>query len=301
MDVNILAVLFGGLSLSSILLLLAFGLALIFGMMNVINMAHGEFITWGGYTAFLVNGLFGQLFTGAARELWFVVAIFASFLLTAIMGAIIERLIVRHLYGRIIDTLLVTWGIGIVLRQLIRTIFTGVSVPTEIPQWLRGGYSLTANFTLPYTRLFIIGIAVLVVIGVYYLFYRTRIGRLTRAVLQDRDMAAASGVPIARLDMFAFSLGAGLAGLAGCALTLLGSLNPMTGFHYLVDSFLVVIAGGVGRLVGTISASGAVGFTEYFLQVITGPIMGRALVFVLIILFLQFRPKGMLPLSGRRR
>lgn len=298
MDVAILQ-LFNGLSLGSILLLVSLGLAFAFGLMNVINMAHGEFIMVGAYVAFVFQQLFAAALGGVDAGLWFVLAIPAAFLMAGALGALMETTVVRHLYGRPLDTLLATWGVGLILQQAARSIFGAPNVNVSSPLWLSGGVDIGAGLLLPYKRIFIIGLVVVVVVAVYAYLYRTPGGRRLRAVMQNREMASCLGVQSRRVDMATFALGTGLAGVAGCALTLIGPIGPSLGTFYIVDAFMVVVLGGVGRLPGTIAAALLIGISNTFLELGTTATVGKVLVLLLIIAFLQWKPSGLAALQTR--
>ncbi len=300
--------LFNGLSIGSILLLAALGLAFSFGLMKVINMAHGEFIMIGAYVTyifqtFLAVPLRGE--NGPKEGLIFVASIFAAFLVAGALGLLLEHFIIRRLYGRPTDTLLATWGIGLVLQQLVRS-YDPRNVPVTSPSWLNGRLIVAEGIGFPYARLFIIGLALVSVVGVYLYLYHTANGRRTRAVMQNREMASALGVATRRVDAFTFALGTGLAGVAGSALTLIGQIGPQLGTAYIVDAFMVVVLGGVGSLPGTILAAFLIGTLNPVFEMAissagadSAASLGKVLVFVVIIVFLQFRPNGLLALRTR--
>lgn len=289
---------FNALSLSSILLLIALGLALSFGLMRVINMAHGEFMMLGAYTVYVLQPLFAPL-GGPALGLYFVAALPLAFLTTALLGAGLERLVLRHLVHRPLDTLLATWGVGLVLQQAARSLFGAPNVQVTSPAWLNGGLAVLPGVLLSAKRLFILGLALLCLGALFLYLYRTRGGRRLRAVMQDREMAACLGVPTDRVDALTFALGSGLAGVAGCALTLLGPIGPTLGTYYIVDAFLVVILGGVGQLLGTALAALTVGSLNTLFEFGSTATLGKALVFALVIVFLQWRPAGLLAVRTR--
>jgi urea transport system permease protein len=291
--------LFNGLSLGSILLLVSLGLAFAFGLMNVINMAHGEFMMVGAYVAFVFQGALAQLLGGVELGLWFLLAIPAAFLFTALLGAALEVTLIRRLYGRPLDTLLATWGVGLVLQQGARSIFGAPNVNVVSPAWLNGGLDIGTGFLLPYKRIFIIGLVILAVVLVYLLLYRTASGRRLRAVMQNREMASCLGVSSRRVDAMTFALGAGLAGVAGCALTLIGPIGPSLGTFYIVDAFMVVVLGGVGSLPGGILAALVIGIANTLLELGTTATVGKVLVLLLIIAFLQWKPQGLAALQTR--
>ena len=290
---------FNALSVGSILLLIALGLAFTFGLMGVINMAHGEFIMLGAYAAYVVQGGFTAAL-GSAPGVYFGLALVAAFLVTAALGMLMEVGLIRHLYGRPLDSLLATWGVGLILQQVARSLFGAPNVQVSSPAWLNGAVTAMPGVLLPYKRLFIIGLVIVCVVGVYLVLYRTLQGRRMRATMQDRPMAAALGVPTRQVDALTFGLGSGLAGIAGCALALLGPIGPTIGTGYIVDAFLVVILGGLGQLFGTVAAALLVGGLNTTFEFGSTATVGKVAVFVLVIAFLQFRPQGLVALRGRR-
>lgn len=377
---SLLESVFGGLSIGSVLLLAALGLAIVFGLMGVINMAHGELMMLGAYTTFMVQNALKKT---PLSELYIFIALIAAFLVTALIGLLLERGVVRYLYGRPLETLLATWGVSLILQQFVRSVswqfvsglaifcllffgamwtisrradferirgwaivvmlpisgaialtvsnslgkayklavtkpwFGTQGVDVTAPKWLRGGLPLGA-YQLPYTRLFIILLTIVCVIGVYWFLNKTPWGLRIRAVTQNRSMSACLGIPTQKVDALTFAIGSGLAGVAGCAVALLGSVSSNTGQAYIVDTFMVVVVGGVGKLVGSIVAAGAIGTISYMIgSNALGPLVGfsdalkgvfeffatasmaKVLVFALIIVFLQFRPAGLFPQKGR--
>ena len=293
-----LGVLFTGISLGSILLLVALGLAITYGLMGVINMAHGELMMIGAYATFVVQNLFRTYLPGLF-DLYVLAAIPVSFLVAALVGALMEKSVIRWLYGRPLETLLATWGISLILMQTVRTVFGAQNVAVENPSWLSGGVQVLPNLTLPYNRLFILLFAALVLVGVALLISRTRLGLFVRGVTQNRRMASCVGVNTARVDTYAFALGAGIAGLAGCALSQVGNVGPDLGQGYIVDSFMVVVLGGVGQLAGTVYAAMGLGVVNKLLEGWQGAVMAKIIVLVLIVLFIQKRPQGIFALKGR--
>ena len=290
--------LFAGVSLGSILLLAALGLAITYGLMGVINMAHGELIMIGAYTTYVVQNLFREHLPGAFG--WYVLcALPAAFAVSAAVGMLIERSVVRYLYGRPLETLLATWGISLILMQTVRTVFGAQNVQVENPAWLSGGIQVLANVVLPWSRIAIIVFAAAVLVGMWLVLTRTRLGLFVRGVTQNRAMASCVGVPTARVDTLAFGLGSGIAGLAGCALSQIGNVGPDLGQAYIVDSFMVVVLGGVGQLAGTIYAALGLGFANKLLEAWSGAVLAKIAVLVFIILFIQKRPQGLFALKGR--
>ena len=377
--------LFNGLSIGAVLLIAALGLAIVFGLMGVINMAHGELMMLGAYTTFVVQNAF-KLLGKPWFETYILFALPIAFLVAAVVGLVLERGVIRYLYGRPLETLLATWGVSLILQQFMRsvnwvliiglTLFcllffgalwilsrrpdferirgwvvavmlplsvgiagaTGVflsqtyklavnkpwfgaqNVDVTAPSWLQGGLPL-GSFQLPFARLFIIGLTIICVASIYLFLQRSPWGLRIRAVTQNRSMSACLGIPTQKVDALTFALGSGLAGIAGCAISLLGSVGPNTGQNYIVDTFMVVVVGGVGKLVGTIVAALAIGTVSYFigsgtLALALPPIealkplvelftffattsMAKVMVFALIIAFLQVRPGGIFPQKGR--
>ncbi len=293
-----LGAIFSGLSLGSILLLVALGLAITYGLMGVINMAHGELMMVGAYASYVVQGLFQKYLPGGFG--WYLVAaVPVSFLAAALVGAALERGVIRFLYGRPLETLLATWGISLMLMQLSRTIFGAQNVTVENPSWMSGGVQVLGNLSLPFNRLVIIGFALGVLLAVAWLISRTRLGLFVRGVTQNRPISACMGVNTARVDTYAFALGSGIAGLAGCALSQIGNVGPDLGQSYIVDAFLVVVLGGVGQLAGTVYAALGLGILNKFLEGLTGAVLAKICVLVFIIIFIQKRPQGIFAMKGR--
>ena len=289
---------FSGLSLGSVLVLMALGLSVIFGQMGVINMAHGELMMVGAYTTYLMQGWCGHSLPDNPVNVYFVLAIPMSFLVAGFVGWLMEFLVVRHLYGRPLDTLLATWGIGLVLIQLARVTF-GDNVGVNSPTWLVGNTEPIQDLNLPYNRLFILGLTTSCVFVVYWLMNYTRMGLLVRATVQNRETATSLGVNTRRTDGFTFALGAGLAGVAGCALTLIGGVTPDMGQNYIVDSFLVVVTGGVGELAGAVWAGLGLGVVNKLLEPTFEAIWGKVLILAIVIIFIQWKPAGLFPPRGR--
>ena len=293
-----LGAIFSGISLGSILLLVALGLAITYGLMGVINMAHGELMMIGAYATYVVQGLFQKYLPGFF-DWYLLAAVPAAFLAAALMGAALERGVIRFLYGRPLETLLATWGISLMLQQLVRSIFGAQNVAVENPAWMSGGAQVLGNLSLPYNRLVIIAFAIAVLLGMAWLISRTRLGLFVRGVTQNRSIAACMGVNTARVDTYAFALGSGVAGLAGCALSQVGNVGPDLGQGYIVDAFVVVVLGGVGQLAGTVYAALGLGILNKFLEGWTGAVLAKIAVLVLIIIFIQKRPQGIFAVKGR--
>ena len=381
MAIGILDGIFNGLSVGSVLLLSALGLAIVFGLMGVINMAHGELMMLGAYTTFVVQNIFKPL--GGFSRFYIFFALIAAFAVAALVGLLLERGVIRYLYGRPLETLLATWGVSLILQQFVRSVnwvlvasvgvfcllyfgglwllrrrpdfeqirklaiaillplsaaisllvgsllgksfglvatkpwFGAQNVDVTAPKWLQGGLPI-GNYQLPYTRMFIMLLTALCVLGMYFFLNKTPWGLRIRSVTQNRNMSACLGIPTAKVDALTFALGSGLAGIAGCAVSLLGSVGPNTGQNYIVNTFMVVVVGGVGKLVGTILGAMVIGITDYvigtgilatlftaikplsdFFTFFATTSMAKVLVFVLIVLFLQFRPAGLFPPKGR--
>ncbi|RTL28921.1 MAG: urea ABC transporter permease subunit UrtB [Burkholderiales bacterium] len=291
-------VLFTGVSLGSILLLAALGLAITYGLMGVINMAHGELMMIGAYATYVVQNVFRNHFPGAFD--WYIVpAVPASFLAAALVGAVLERGVFRFLYGRPLETLLASWGVSLMLMQGVRSLFGAQNVQVENPSWMSGGFDVLTNLTLPYNRLVIIAFAALVLLGMTLLIAKTRMGLFVRSVTQNRPMASCMGVNTARVDTMAFSLGAGIAGLAGCALSQIGNVGPDLGQSYIVDSFMVVVLGGVGQIAGTVYAALGLGLINKFLEGWAGAVLAKIMVLVIVVIFIQKRPQGLFAMKGR--
>ncbi|MBU3648022.1 MAG: urea ABC transporter permease subunit UrtB, partial [Limnohabitans sp.] len=284
--------------LVSILLLVALGLAITYGLMGVINMAHGELMMIGAYATYVVQGVFRQ-YLPELFDVYLLVAVPASFVAAAGVGAVLERVVLRHLYGRPLETLLATWGISLVLMQAVRSLFGAQNVGVENPSWMSGGVQLLANLSLPYNRLIILGFALFVLVGMTLLIGKTRLGLFVRGVTQNRPMASALGVNTARIDTYAFSLGCGIAGLAGCALSQIGNVGPDLGQSYIVDAFMVVVLGGVGQLAGTVYAAMGLGLMNKLLEGVAGAVLAKIAVLVFIIVFIQKRPQGIFAMKGR--
>ena len=289
---------FSGVSLGSILLLVALGLAITYGLMGVINMAHGELMMIGAYATYVVQGLFRKYLPGSFD--WYLVAASpVAFLASAIVGAILERGVIRFLYGRPLETLLATWGISLALQQLVRTVFGAQNVGVENPSWMSGGIAVMGNLQLPWNRILIIAFAFTVLAGMALLIAKTRLGLFVRGVTQNRPIASCMGVNTARIDTYAFALGSGIAGLAGCALSQIGNVGPDLGQGYIVDAFMVVVLGGVGQLAGTVYAALGLGILNKFLEGWAGAVLAKIAVLVIIIIFIQKRPQGLFAMRGR--
>jgi urea transport system permease protein len=323
--VNFFGTIFRGASLGSILLVVALGLAITFGLMGVINMAHGEMIAVGAYTTYVVQNVFGAGFafsitlpfafggkaiafglnlpglnaTGWFYQSYFLFAIPLSFIMAALAGLVLERTVIQFLYRRPLESLLATWGVSLVLQQLFRMVFGANNVQVNSPTWLLGHFNFN-DISFGYNRVFVIGFAVVIVIGTWLLLTKTSLGLLIRAVMQNRAMASCMGVRTTRVNMMTFAFGSGLAGLAGAFLSQIGNVGPSMGQSYIVDSFMTVVVGGVGSIVGTVYSALGIGTADQVLQQVTGsPVTGKIVVLVCIILFLQWKPGGLFAIRSR--
>jgi urea transport system permease protein len=323
--VNFYGTIFHGISLGSILLVVALGLAITFGLMGVINMAHGEMIAIGAYTTYVVQNIFGTGFafhitlpfsffgtpiafglslpglnaTGWFYQSYFVFAIPLSFFMAALAGLVLERTIIQFLYRRPLESLLATWGVSLVMQQMFRMVFGANNVQVNSPNWLLGHF-MVDDVSFGYNRVFVIGFAVLIVIGTWLLLSKTPLGLLMRAVMQNRAMASCIGVRTTRVNMLTFAFGSGLAGLAGAFLSQIGNVGPSLGQGYIVDSFMTVVVGGVGSIIGTVYSAMGIGTADQVLQQLTGsPVTGKIVVLICIILFLQWKPGGLFSIRSR--
>ncbi|MDT0572283.1 urea ABC transporter permease subunit UrtB [Streptomyces sp. DSM 3412] len=284
---------FTGISIGAVLLLIALGLTLTFGQMGVINMAHGEFIMAGAYTTYVLQ----KSISGAGLSL--LVALPVAFLVAGAMGALLEWLLIRRLYTRPLDTLLVTWGVSLMLQQLARDVFGAPNVQTAAPDLLTGNISLGGGMTFANSRLFILALALLSVVALTLILKLTPLGRRIRAVVQNRDLAEVSGIATGQVDRVTFFIGSGLAGVAGVALTLVGPIGPTMGTNYIVDAFLVVVVGGIGQLKGSVITAFALGVLQSVLEYSTTLSVAKVIVLVAIVAFLQWRPQGLYTLRTR--
>lgn len=290
---------FNCVSLSSIILLTSLGLAITFGLMKVINMAHGEFLMIGAYMTYVVQNIFEKFFPESMFSLYYFFALAAAFAVTFLLGAVLERFVISRLYGREVDSLLATWGISIILQQAARSIFGMQGVNVKAPSFLNGGITIGAC-TFSYNRIFILGMVILCMILVWYIMYRSNFGKQMRAVMQNRAMAQCMGINSRKVDMLTFSFGSGLAGLAGCSVALLGSIDSTIGQNYIVNSFIAVVLGGVGRLTGTVLGSSVIGFASIGIENYTSASIAKAAVLLIVIVVLQFRPQGLFAIKSRK-
>ncbi len=300
MDFSLLAMqLFGGLTHFTILLLMAVGLAIVFGLMGVINMAHGELMTMGAYTTYLTSIIFLRYFPSLI-DIYLFVAIIAAFGVTALFGYILERWFIRFFYNRTLDTLLATWGLSLILQQLYRSVFGAQDVQVPGPRWLQGAWEPTSNIQIPLNGMFIIALTVVVVLALYWILYRTKWGLKVRAITQNRTMSGAAGINTRRVDGLTFALGSGIAGLAGCAFTLIGSTGPGSGQLYIVEAFIVVVFGSVQSLLGTIASAFIIGESQTTLEYVLSGSMAKVLVLLAVILVLYWKPDGLFSSRVRR-
>lgn len=296
--------LFRGLSYGSVLILMALGLAITFGLMGVINMAHGELMMIGAYTTYEVQLMFGHSPDNPVDH-YYLFALPMAFCTAAIVGLIIESLIVRHLYNRPLESLLATWGVGLFLIQVIRIIY-GDNIGVNSPTWARGGFEISQDVVLPYARLYLLGLSILCICFIYFIIRKTRFGMLIRATMQNRDMANSLGVKTRKIDRLTFALGSGIAGVAGYGWTIIGGVTPDMGqTNFIVDSFLVVVTGGVGELIGVIYSGLGIGMLTKLIEPLEintftiGPVWGKVILLALIVAFIQYRPSGLFAPKGR--
>jgi urea transport system permease protein len=323
--VNFYGTIFHGISLGSVLLVVALGLAITFGVMGVINMAHGEMIAVGAYTTYVIQNVFGSGFgfhitlpfsmmgkpiafglnlpglnaTGWFYQSYFIFAIPLSFIVAALVGLLLERSVIQFLYRRPLESLLATWGVSLAMQQIFRMVFGANNVQVNSPNWLLGHFTV-GDVSFDDNRVFVIGFAILIVIGTWLLLSKTALGLLIRAVMQNRSMASCMGVRTTRVNMMTFAFGSGLAGLAGAFLSQIGNVGPSMGQTYIVDSFMTVVVGGVGSIIGTVYSALGIGTADQVLQQLTGsPVTGKIIVLVCIILFLQWKPGGLFAIRSR--
>ncbi|GGB02727.1 MULTISPECIES: urea ABC transporter permease subunit UrtB [Agarivorans] len=290
---------FAGLILFSVFVLMALGLAIIFGQMGVINMAHGEFMILGAYITYLTSQFFSShlpsLFDG-----YFFVAMLLAFVVTAALGALVEWLMIRHLYKRPLDTLLATWGLSLILQQLYRTVFGAREVGVSLPDWLMGSYAITDIIEVPINGIFVMGLTIIITFGVYLTMQKSRLGKQTRAVVQNRAMAGAVGINTERVDRYTFALGCGIAGVAGSAFTMVGSTGPTAGQLYIVDTFLVVVFGGASSLLGTVASAFTISQAQSTMEFFLSGSMAKVLTLLTVVGILMLRPQGLFSLKVRR-
>jgi urea transport system permease protein len=290
---------FAGLILFSVFVLMALGLAIIFGQMGVINMAHGEFMILGAYITYLTSNVFSQHLPNFF-DAYFLIAMLIAFLVTGALGALVEWGMIRHLYHRPLDTLLATWGLSLILQQLYRTVFGAREVGVTLPDWLMGSYQISDTIEVPINGIFVMCLALGISVAVAALMYRSRWGTQVRAVVQNRPMAGAVGINTAKVDRMTFALGCGIAGVAGSAFTMIGSTGPTSGQLYIVDTFLVVVFGGATSLLGTIASAFTISQAQSTMEFFLSGSMAKVLTLLFVVLILMVRPQGLFTLKVRR-
>ena len=290
---------FAGLILFSVYLLMALGLAIIFGQMGVINMAHGEFMILGAYMTYLTSHLFQNYLPGL-YTIYFFIAMVVAFVVTALLGALVEWSLIQRLYKRPLDTLLATWGLSLILQQVYRSTFGAREVGVEVPGWMLGSMPITDTIEIPINGLFVMGLTILITIAVYLMMARSRWGKQVRAVMQNRTMAAAVGINTERVDRTTFAVGCGIAGVAGSAFTMVGSTGPTAGQLYIVDTFLVVVFGGAQSLAGTIASAFSISQAQSTMEFFLSGSMAKVLTLLIVVGILMLRPQGLFVLKIRR-
>lgn len=290
---------FAGISLFSVLLLMALGLAIIFGQMGVINMAHGEFMAVGAYTTYFISTLTEAYFP-ELMSYYFVFAILVAFVMAGALGYFAEFILIRHLYKRPLDTLLATWGLSLIMQQAFRSIFGAREVSPALPDWLMGSYQPTDTIDIPLNGMFVLGLTTLVTLGVFYLLFKSSWGLRVRATTQNRVMSGAVGINTKKIDRYTFALGCGIAGIAGAAFTTIASTGPTTGSLYIVDTFMVVVFGGAGSLVGTISSAFSIAQAQSILEFFISGSMAKVYTLLALVLILMFKPEGLFASKVRR-
>lgn len=289
---------FAGLILFSVFVLMALGLAIIFGQMGVINMAHGEFMILGAYITYMISNLFSAYMPGLF-SFYFFIAMIVAFIATAALGALVEWGLIRHLYKRPLDTLLATWGLSLILQQLYRTVFGAREVGVSLPDWLMGSVPLTDMIEIPINGLFVMALTIFISVGLYYLMFKSRWGGQVRAVVQNRPMAGAVGINTEKTDRVTFALGCGIAGVAGSAFTMIGSTGPTAGQLYIVDTFLVVVFGGAQSLLGTVASAFTISQSQSTMEFFLSGSMAKVLTLLFVVGILMLRPQGLFALKIR--
>lgn len=289
---------FAGLSLFSVFVLMALGLAIIFGQMGVINMAHGEFMILGAYITYLISNLFST-YLPSLFSAYFFVAMIVAFFAAGALGLLVERVMIRHLYKRPLDTLLATWGLSLIMQQTYRSVFGAREVGVSLPEWMMGSLHPTDSIEIPINGIFVMVLTLCIALAVYYWMYRSRTGGQVRAVVQNRPMAAAVGINTQRVDAFTFALGCGIAGVAGSAFTMIGSTGPTSGQLYIVDTFLVVVFGGASSLLGTIASAFTISQAQSTMEFFMSGSMSKVLTLLAIVIILMVRPQGLFSLRMR--
>lgn len=290
---------FAGLILFSVFVLMALGLAIIFGQMGVINMAHGEFMILGAYITYLTSHIFSE-YAQNLFDIYFFVAMILAFIVTFALGALVEWGLIRHLYKRPLDTLLATWGLSLILQQIYRSVFGAREVGVTLPDWLMGSVALSESIEIPINGLFVMGLTLIIAIGVALMMYRSRWGCQVRAVVQNRTMAGAVGINTEKVDRMTFALGCGIAGIAGSAFTMIGSTGPTSGQLYIVDTFLVVVFGGASSLLGTIASAFTISQAQSTMEFFLSGSMAKVLTLLVVVGILMLRPQGLFALKIRR-
>lgn len=290
---------FAGLILFSVFVLMALGLAIIFGQMGVINMAHGEFMILGAYVTYLLSNLFSDYMPGLF-SIYFFVAMIAAFFASGLLGMFVEWAMIRHLYRRPLDTLLATWGLSLILQQLFRTIFGAREVGVTIPDWMIGSIPVTDLIEIPINGVFVMVLTLVISLGVYLLMYKSRFGGKVRAVVQNRPMAGAVGINTEKVDRMTFGIGCGIAGVAGSAFTMIGSTGPTSGQLYIVDTFLVVVFGGAASLLGTIASAFTISQAQSTMEFFLSGSMAKVLTLLTVVIILMLRPQGLFSLKIRK-
>lgn len=289
---------FAGLSLFSVFVLMALGLAIIFGQMGVINMAHGEFMILGAYITYLVSNLFSN-YLPSLFSAYFFVAMIVAFFAAGALGYLVERVMIRHLYKRPLDTLLATWGLSLIMQQTYRSVFGAREVGVSLPEWMMGSLHPTDSIEIPINGIFVMVLTLFISLAVYYWMYRSRSGGQVRAVVQNRPMAAAVGINTHKVDAMTFALGCGIAGVAGSAFTMIGSTGPTSGQLYIVDTFLVVVFGGASSLLGTIASAFTISQAQSTMEFFMSGSMSKVLTLLAIVIILMLRPQGLFALRMR--
>lgn len=290
---------FAGISLFSVLLLMALGLAIIFGQMGVINMAHGEFMAVGAYTTYMLSTL-TETYAPGLMPYYFVFSIVVAFFIAAMLGYLAEFALIRHLYHRPLDTLLATWGLSLIMQQSFRSIFGAREVSPTLPDWLMGSYQPTETIHIPINGMFVLGLSTVVTLGVYYLLFRSRWGLRVRATTQNRVMSGAVGINTKKVDRYTFALGCGIAGIAGAAFTTIASTGPTTGTLYIVDTFMVVVFGGAASLLGTILSAFTIAQAQSILEFFISGSMAKVYTLLALVIILMFKPEGLFASKIRR-
>ncbi len=290
---------FAGLSLFSVFLLMALGLAVIFGQMGVINMAHGEFMILGAYTTYVTSNLF-QAYAPGLFPIYFFVAVAVSFIAAGALGALVEWAVIRHLYSRPLDTLLATWGLSLILQQVYRSIFGAKEVTVILPDWMMGALQVTDSIEIPINGLIVLVLTLIVTVFMWAVMFRSRLGVQLRAVVLNRPMAGAVGINTALVDRITFSFGCGIAGIAGCAFTMIGSTGPTAGQLYIVDTFLVVVFGGAGTLIGTICSAFGIAQAQSVMEFFMSGSMAKVITLLIVVGILMIRPQGLFSVKVRK-